>query len=334
MEVIHDKIKGMLIGAALGDALGVPHEFKYQKDHYTGVLEHVPYLWNRFQGKRHLALAQLSDDSELTITLARSLVRNQGYNEETVLSSYLQWANSNTPMMGTNTRELLKGVTTYRGYKNRWEKKFMDQPLETYTRSNGALMRCSSLAVLRKNEPIIQDCCLTNPHPVNQDCNLIYVSALKLALSGNANEKIFEDIKTLPQTQDVKDIISQVENKLNRNLATDEHGKSTKGYCLHGLYCALYCLKYFSDYQSSIDWVIGQHPNSDTDTNACITGALVGALLGYTSLNQESRTGKNITILRNCDTNTGELPRPPIYGLSDFDHLTKQLTELYIREHK
>lgn len=38
-----DKISGTLIGLAVGDALGVPHEFKSQRNKiYTGKLEVVP----------------------------------------------------------------------------------------------------------------------------------------------------------------------------------------------------------------------------------------------------------------------------------------------------
>jgi ADP-ribosylglycohydrolase len=40
----------LLIGCALGDALGVPHEFSYCKDKYTGKLQYIPKLLIRYKG--------------------------------------------------------------------------------------------------------------------------------------------------------------------------------------------------------------------------------------------------------------------------------------------
>jgi len=96
-----DKIRGMLIGVILGDALGVPHEFRYQRNvPYTGKLEHKPHLFFRYQRTLNLAVGQYSDDGEMTLTLARSLVANKGYDVDNTLQRYIMWANSGTSLMG------------------------------------------------------------------------------------------------------------------------------------------------------------------------------------------------------------------------------------------
>lgn len=245
-----DKVRGMLIGVALGDALGVPHEFRYQNAPYTGKLEHRGKLIFRFQGTYNLAVGAISDDSEMTLTLARSLVANRGYHRDRTVEAYLRWANSGTPLMGSNTRELLKGVTTIRGYEARYGKKFAE-PQETWTMSNGGTMRCSPLALLADPSAVIIDCALTNPHPTNLDCNRVYVAAVRLALQGVEPVQIMACVAELAQTDAVREVLSQVLAKTRRDLA------HLKGWCLHGLYCAMWCLLYTSTLQEALDWVIG-----------------------------------------------------------------------------
>ena len=93
----------MLIGVAIGDALGAPHEFRYMKNVYTGYLQYPVQLQFRFGQKYKYPIASYTDDTESTITLARSLVRNKGYDEKDAIMSYLRWVNSDTRFLGTNT---------------------------------------------------------------------------------------------------------------------------------------------------------------------------------------------------------------------------------------
>ena len=114
-----DRIKGMFYGLALGDALGAPFEFggKNRLKNYTGLLDTPVIRFTRFQGKKTAEIGQITDDTEMTLSLANSLVRNKCYHRDDVIVSYMNWANSNCPYMGTNTRELFKGVKTINGYK-------------------------------------------------------------------------------------------------------------------------------------------------------------------------------------------------------------------------
>src|SRR5437868_1005143 len=168
-----DCIRGMLMGGAVGDALGAPHEFMSQRSvPYTGLLTERTQVRTRWQGTFTLALGQITDDTEMTLILARSLVQKQGYNREAVLKEYMRWANE-MKLLGRNTRELFKGVKTIKGYEARYKKQF-STPQSEWTQSNGALMRGSPLALLFDNQPVLTDTALTNPHPVTLDINLVY----------------------------------------------------------------------------------------------------------------------------------------------------------------
>src|SRR5579862_892733 len=142
-----DKMSGMFMGAFLGDALGAPHEFRCNSHIiYTGKLEHQAFYISQFQGRRELAVGQVTDDSEMSLTLLRSIIENKGYDRDKVIKGYMNWCNSGGWMIGKNTRAILKGVTTLRGYQNRI-KKILLLPEEERSQSNGGLMRCTHLAL-------------------------------------------------------------------------------------------------------------------------------------------------------------------------------------------
>lgn len=312
-----DKVRGMFMGAFLGDALGAPHEFRANtKTPYTGKLEHKAFMISQYQGRKELQIAQVSDDSEMTLALLRTLIHDHGYNRDNVIMSYLRWANSGGWMLGKNTRALLKGVKTLRGYNTRISK-ILDLPISERSQSNGAMMRCSPLALLYDNTPVVEDVKLTNPNPVCIDCNLVYISALRLALQGVDGATIFNTIQTLAQTDEVKAVLTQVEKREERNIAEN------KGWCLNALWCAMMTITSFTNYSEAMNWIITSQKGSDTDTNACISGALLGAILGFENLQLETLTSENIQILLNVDTNTGSTPRPLEYSPNDFFTLTE-----------
>jgi ADP-ribosylglycohydrolase len=55
----------------------------------------------------------------------------------------------------------------------------------------------------------------------------------------------------------------------------------------------------------------------DTDTNAAIAGALLGAYYGYDKIIENDITRENIDILLKCDTTQGDIVRPYDYKLTE-----------------
>lgn len=313
-----DKVQGMFMGAFLGDSLGAPHEFKCNaKVQYTGILEHRAFMTSQFQGKRELEVGQGTDDTELTLTLLRSLIADNGYNRENTITEYLEWANSGVWMMGKNTRALLKVgnlKNPMKGYQNRINK-ILALPEDQRTQSNGALMRCSSLALLWDNICVIEDNDITNPNPICRDCNLVYINSLRLALQGVDIMTILETAKIMAQTAEVKLVLEQIETRECRDITAG------KGWCLHGLYCTFMIITSFDNYSEAMNWVITSQKGSDTDTNACIAGAMLGAIIGLDQMKTEPNTSRNIDILLNTNIDLGPTPRPAKYSTRDFYEL-------------
>lgn len=285
---IQDKIKGQIVGLALGDALGAPHEFRCCTAIYTGKLEHKTiYVNTRFKIRHELEVGQYTDDTEMSLALISSIITNGEYNVDNITMSYLAWANSGTWCLGKNTRALFKGIKTMRGYVNRYNKMTTNVESEE-SESNGSLMRCSGLVVLNDLNTVVEDCDITNPTKNNRDVGQLYIRTLSLLLAGRSKEEVYEEIFDTDKCSDKEEgyseeltlVLNQVKNKQKRVIS----GKD-KGWVLHALYCALYYLFYCETYTEAINTIIKL--KGDTDTNAAICGVLWGAYLGYEALYQE-----------------------------------------------
>ncbi len=230
-----DRITGMLEGLALGDALGAPHEFRGQNPTYTGRLEHRPRVPSRYQGTRHGVVGQYTDDTEMALALADTLVRNPGYDTSAILTqpyetqlvkslilAYETWANSHPMGMGRNTRALFSGVTTVKGYLGRRNTVFGTSPngpgmfgayfpvSSSASASNGSLMRAAPLVVTIRLGQInsyaiaMTDLALSNPNIQNQQAELLYLSAMRLMLDGHTVQQAWQRILDTPQCSPIQ----------------------------------------------------------------------------------------------------------------------------------
>lgn len=299
---LEKNITSMFIGHFLGDALGLPYEWrKSSTPSYTGNLSDVVMRRVGMYGHiTELDYGQVSDDSEMTILLARHLLTN-GYkiDEERLVLSYLNWANHRTCFgMGKNTRQLFKGVTTYKGYLNRYSIN------EKVSESNGAMMRCSPFAMIKDEQEMFKqaeiDCKITNPNPVCINVNKVYLKILRNCLLQKSKQEIIE-------TSYFYCVLPEIRVAFEEGLASKNRDiRENKGWCLNALYCVIYSIINFDTYTEAIKWVINK--GGDTDTNACIVGAVFGAYLGYDKLLKEQK--ENISTLLYCDTKGGNKERP------------------------
>lgn len=278
-----DKIMGMICGHALGDALGAPYEFRYQRKDYTGKLEHDVVFKTRWQPDVIMPAGIVTDDTQMSFVLMNSIYRKGKFDRNDVVNSYMGWANSGVKMLGRNTRSLFKGVKTVKGYENRYKKTF--PPGEEVTQSNGSLMRAYPLIFVQ--DPKL-DTELTNPNPVNILCTEIYVRLLKDAFNNVPKKDTVKWLKNIQGAETVKTAIMEAIEKKDRNIQG-----GGKGWVVHGLYAAIYGYLHFDNFTDMYSWIIKKW--GDTDTNAAIAGAVKGVELGYNRLLEEER--ENLQIL-------------------------------------
>ena len=334
MSTKKNKIWGLLCGGALGDALGAPHEFTRLSYEYTGKLEHKLWFRTRFEKEKvYHSVGQVTDDTEMATCILNSLIENDmKYSRDDVLRKYLEWANSGSRCMGRNTRELMKGVKTIKGYEKRYEKKFQDDETKRNTQSNGALMRCGPLvfAMVENMTELIDiikmDCYLTNPNQISYVCNVVLITAIHMALYGFDKSFIMEKILRLVDKHGICDTLSDLCDNVNKAVNKEYFtvDKSKKGWCVYALYLAFYAFIHFDSYHEGINYVIRE--GGDTDTNACIAGYLLGAYYGMDGMISDPVTKENIKILMLCSTDQSTKPRPDQYIMANYasdENITK-----------
>jgi ADP-ribosylglycohydrolase len=325
-----DALRGLLWGVAIGDALGAPHEFRTGTPlcKFTGVLEFPIVRQNQWQGRRNGVVAQITDDTEMAIALAGALVESRRFDRACAAKAYMAWANSRCPFMGNNTRALFSGVKTLRGYEGRYQKVYGGAHQDSWTQSNGCLMRCAPIAAMGAAAVAAAraDCALTNPHPVCIDACQVYIRAALALGGGEAPEDVLARSPAWAETDLIRNTLVEAGEA---GSVRDVTGAS-KGWVVHAVWCAFRSLAILAEhgtFEDAIDWVVGR--DGDTDTNACIAGALLGASLGYIAVSSEDRTGTNIDRARGADPLLGGLPRPPEYHAARLDALSEALSNVF-----
>jgi ADP-ribosylglycohydrolase len=357
---LRDKIRGMFAGLMLGDASGAPFEFyKWNRNTvYTGRLEIAPYRQRdarRFpEGQREVIspIGSVTDDTQMTIALIKCLIKNKGkYDRDEAIIAYTRWVQCKPQDLGTNTRYLFSSkaqdedrlLKTYYTKINKVKEDVKSGNTDKISLSNGALMRCSPLALIKGwNKACIDDVNLSNPYKETRDVNLTYLTVLRMILLGNDSDSLFNVIDMLVDLTDditihknVRLCILQALNFVGNDIEERDVGTKSKGLATNALYCAIGGLLLNQGYSEAIRWVITQNsPNStgvgDTDTNAAIAGALIGAYMGFDELMSEDVTRDNWKIL----LKTASKVKGPIkdYVPYNFDELVDDYISVLPRE--
>lgn len=272
---------------------------------YRGLLGYETKVPRQYHEPLVYPVGSITDDSQMTIHLMRSIVKLGRYDRNDVILSYLDFANS-TSQLGKNTRLILKGIKTLRGYESRKSK------IDPNNESNGPLMRASPLVIFNDYNIWIQDVSITNTSQTNYIANIIYLYALRFALLGKSKEEIRDLVNSLANQYQNYNIITAVNEAiigLRRNvdgkisdftgdiqgISYKTNNRSNKGWVVHALYAAIYALLHFEDYKTAVDQIILL--GGDTDTNAKIAGDLLGAYYGYAKIYENDVTKYNLEIL-------------------------------------
>ncbi len=289
---MENAVKAGIFGVCIGDALGVPVEFRSREQ-----LTRSPVTKMRALGTHHQPAGTWSDDGSLTLCSADSLCN--GYNLEDMAMKFLQWYNEEiwTPHgrvfdIGIATRQSIYKIS--KGYAPH-----LCGGTSEFDNGNGSLMRIlpllfyiKDLLIEQRFDKIKEVSSITHGHIRSVISCFIYLEYLIEILKGTEKLEAYQRIKsTVKNFLDQNTICSQNEmdqfNRiLNHNIFEYEEEKiSSSGYVLHSLEASLWCFLNSESYAEAVLKAVNL--GEDTDTTGAVTGGLAGIYYGFENIPEE-----------------------------------------------
>ena len=285
-------VKSGIFGVCIGDALGVPVEFRTREQ-----LKRSPVTKMRAMGTYRQPLGTWSDDSSLTLCLAESLCN--GYNLEDMALKFIQWHNEEiwTPHgrvfdIGIATRQAISRISSGIIPK-------LCGGTSEFDNGNGSLMRILPLVFYLKDEENIEKLyhtvkevsSITHGHFRSVFACFIYVIFAIELLKGKSKIEAYDYMqkKVLEYAENQEfnpKEIKLFERILNNNIATyPEDEIKSSGYVLHSLEASLWCFLNSESYSEAVLKAVNL--GDDTDTTGAITGGIAGIYYGFENIPEE-----------------------------------------------
>lgn len=269
-----NKIYNAIMGLVVGDALGVPVEFK-KRDTYE-VTDMIGY------GTYNQPPGTWSDDSSMTLATLESIVRIGRVNAMDIMKNFENWLyrGTFTPHgvtfdVGGTTQSAISRFKSGYALKDCGGKSIIDN-------GNGALMRILPVALTpctnMKHYDISSVTRLTHAHDISIIASFIYTAVVEAILHGEAKEKAIEisvedfrsQIMYIATLSDYKPLFDI------KTLSRDDIKSS--GYVVDTLEAALWCLYHTDNYRDCV--LTAVNLGDDTDTVAAVAGGLAGLYYG------------------------------------------------------
>ncbi len=322
------RAQGALLGQFAGDALGGLVEFQSASRIAESYTDGPRQLVDG--GHWETIAGQPTDDSEMALALARSLVDCATFDDEHVARAYATWYTSGPFDIGGTTRAALAPAA--RAMRNgapvAESARAAAAAASPESQANGSLMRIVPLGVFGHNqspEQVIgwarRDASITHPHPACCDASAVFAATVAHAIaSGSSPEATWAYAVELAETHALH---ADVQCWLrDARTAPPETDMKTSGWVKYALQNAFWQLLHASSLEEGIVDTVRR--GGDTDTNAAIAGALLGAVHGrdavpshWRAMVETCRAARTLAHVRRA--------RPSTYWPSDVMALSERL---------
>lgn len=295
-RIILKKVYDGIIGLAIGDALGVPVEFKSRQE-----IAENPVVSMREYGTHNQPIGTWSDDTSLTLALIDSIIEKNKIDYVDIMDRFSNWLMYNDYTARGEVFDV--GNATSRAIMNYG--RGID-PLECggiseYENGNGSLMRILPIAYYlqkqkdnkmeSKMEIVHNVSALTHRHPISLIACGIYVNiALRLlkieeslyVCVEQGISEAFEFYDT--EMPDEADNYNRLRNLSSFSNLAEEEIKSN-GYVVDTLEASIWCLLNTNSYKECVLKAVNL--GNDTDTVGSVVGGLAGIYYGSDDIPEE-----------------------------------------------
>jgi ADP-ribosyl-[dinitrogen reductase] hydrolase len=281
-------IKSVLMGLAVGDALGVPVEFRTRE-----FLEENPVKEMTGYGSWDQPAGTWSDDSSLAFCLAQSLTKTYDLND--IAQNFIQWltfgywgAHNKVFDVGGATRfaigRLMKGISP-----------LLSGGMFEEDNGNGSLMRIApllfhikNLTITERYNKIKEVSSITHGHFRSVFACFIYMEFALGILNEKTPEVAYNEMQAGINDFAAANEFNQEELDLFKRILKGNIKDEKKntiisgGYVLHTLEASIWCILNSKNYSEAVLKAVNL--GGDTDTTGCVTGAVAGLLYGYDNI--------------------------------------------------
>jgi ADP-ribosyl-[dinitrogen reductase] hydrolase len=256
------RARAAFAGLAIGDSLGGPVEFMTPGEigsKHGRLRELVGGGWLR------LKPGQVTDDTEMSLCVARALDRAAGWSLEGIAENFAAWLRSKPIDVGDTCR---RGIRAY------MLKGTLETPPNEWDGGNGAAMRVLPVALLTLGDDAllqtyaVAQAHLTHNQPVSDAACIALGRLVHLALAGASK------VRLRREADDLCERFPTFRFEPYRGLAT--------GYVVDTLQTVFHHFFRTRDFEECVVETVNQ--GGDADTTGAIAGMLAGAYYGMESI--------------------------------------------------
>jgi len=265
-----DRIRGTAVGAAVGDALGMPLEFGPPRP--ANALE-------RHMRAGRLPAGTFTDDTEMALALADSLLAACPLDPADLADRFVAWLQAGPDDVGHQTHSVLARVAA----GEPWEQAVATvQQARPDAAGNGSVMRCWPVALVfwddlagLKRDSALQSH-VTHAHPdCVAGCVFVNVALYHLLRGKPPAEAIATAMEDVDLPAALRALLASAAGRRREELANS-------GWVRHTLESAVWGLLTTSTFEDALVQVVNL--GHDADTAGTVVGALAGAAYGLQAI--------------------------------------------------
>ena len=285
-ESVKDKVKGVIYGQAIGDALGLGTEGMTDEDiawKYPNGISHYSDIFQDRHRKRW-KIGDWTDDTDMMLCIANAVIKDKGVNLTSIARNFKEWADGEPMGIGETTYKVLSFgdyvEKPFDASKMLWEMSHQQSA------ANGGVMRTSIVGLFPKavEECAVNICRLTHYDPRCVGSCAI-VSLLIHSLVYEEEKLSYHKIVDIAQRYDSR-IREYIDLSLNTDIrALELQDWDSVGYTLKTLAAGLWAYWNAPSFEEGLLSVV--RAGGDADTNAAVACAILGAKFGFNTIPQE-----------------------------------------------
>lgn len=281
---LEERVRGGILGLLVGDALGVPYEFRHPRELppiEDIEMEPPPGFIRSYE---HVPSGTWSDDGAQALCLLATLLECGQFHAHDFARRLVDWHDNGYMAVGgyvfdvgnqtsASIHRLKAGQPTgeagLRGERNN---------------GNGSLMRCLPLALFHRGNDLSliveahRQSCLTHGHSRSQICCALYCLWARAEMQAVADPWGWAVARAREAYAQAPDFLQEMENEVQPDRPPGGTGSGYVVDCLHS--ARLACCE--DSYQATVKAAVAL--GHDTDTTACVAGGIAGVRWGAGSI--------------------------------------------------